>query len=55
MEINRIQAKELAKILVPQKVTLLLGARRVGKSILIEKFLDKYKGAFLGYLLNATS
>ena len=50
MEINRIQAKELAKILVPQKVTLLLGARRVGKSILIEKFLDKYKGAFL--LLN---
>ena len=50
MEINRIQAKKLAKILVPQKVTLLLGARRVGKSILIEKFLDKYKGAFL--LLN---
>jgi predicted AAA+ superfamily ATPase len=50
MEINRIQAKELAKILVPQKVTLLLGARRVGKSILIEKFLDKYKGPFL--LLN---
>ena len=50
MEIIRIQEKELAKILMPQKVTLLLGARRVGKSILIENFLEKYKGSFL--LLN---
>lgn len=50
MEIIRIQEKELAKMLMPQKVTLLLGARRVGKSILIENFLEKYKGSFL--LLN---
>jgi predicted AAA+ superfamily ATPase len=50
MEIIRTQEKELAKMLMPQKVTLLLGARRVGKSILIENFLEKYKGAFL--LLN---
>jgi len=50
MEIIRTQEKELAKILMPQKVTLLLGARRVGKSILIENFLEKFKGSFL--LLN---
>lgn len=50
MEIIRTQEKELAKILMPQKVTLLLGARRVGKSILMENFLKKYKGSFL--LLN---
>jgi predicted AAA+ superfamily ATPase len=50
MEIIRTQEKELAKMLMPQKVTLLLGARRVGKSILIENFLEKYMGAFL--LLN---
>ena len=50
MEIIRTQEKELTKILMPQKVTLLLGARRVGKSILIENFLEKYKGSFL--LLN---
>jgi AAA+ ATPase superfamily predicted ATPase len=47
MEIIRTQEKELAKILMPQKVTLLLGARRVGKSILIENFLEKFKGSFL--------
>jgi predicted AAA+ superfamily ATPase len=45
-----VQEKELNKLLMPQKVTLLLGARRVGKSILIENFLEKYKGSFL--LLN---
>ena len=50
MEIIRTQEKELTKILMPQKVTLLLGARRVGKSILIENFLEKFKGSFL--LLN---
>jgi hypothetical protein len=50
MEIIRTQEKEITKILMPQKVTLLLGARRVGKSILIENFLEKYKGSFL--LLN---
>lgn len=50
MEINRSQEKELSKLLLPQKVTLLLGARRVGKSILIEKFLEQYNGTYL--LLN---
>jgi predicted AAA+ superfamily ATPase len=50
MEIIRTQEKEITKILMPQKVTLLLGARRVGKSILIENFLEKYKDSFL--LLN---
>lgn len=50
MEIVRSQEKALGKLLMPQKVTLLLGARRVGKSILIEKFLETYKGSFL--LLN---
>lgn len=50
MEITRTQEKELAKLLVPQKVTLLLGARRVGKSRLIEKFLENYKSPYL--LLN---
>jgi hypothetical protein len=50
MEINRIQEQELNKMLIPQKVTLLLGARRVGKSVLIEKFLEKYEKPYL--LLN---
>lgn len=47
MEINRILEKELSKTLIPQKVTLLLGARRVGKSVLIEKFLEKYDAPYL--------
>lgn len=50
MEINRIQEQELNKMLIPQKVTLLLGARRVGKSVLLEKFLEKYEKPYL--LLN---
>ena len=47
MDINRIQQTELLKSLKPQKVTLLLGARRVGKSMLIENFLKNYKRPFL--------
>lgn len=47
MEITRIQENELLKSLKPQKVTLLLGARRVGKSMLIEHFLKNYKRPFL--------
>lgn len=47
MEFNRIQQKTLAKYIKPQKVTLLLGARRVGKSILLEHFLQNYKRPFL--------
>lgn len=43
MEIVRIQETELLKSLKPQKVTLLLGARRVGKSVLLQQLLDKYK------------
>ena len=47
MEINRIQQIELRKSLKPQKVTLLLGARRVGKSVLIEALLKSYKRPYL--------
>lgn len=47
MEIARIQLDELLKSLKPQKVTLLLGARRVGKSILLESLLKNYKRPYL--------
>jgi predicted AAA+ superfamily ATPase len=47
VDINRIQQEELLKSLKPQKVTLLLGARRVGKSMLIETLLKRYKRPFL--------
>ncbi len=47
MEFNRIQQEALEKYIKPQKVTLLLGARRVGKSILIEQFLSQYKKPYL--------
>lgn len=47
MEIIRFQIAELLKSLKPQKVTLLLGARRVGKSVLIETFLANYKRPYL--------
>lgn len=47
MEILRIQQEELLKSLKPQKVTLLLGARRVGKSVLIENLLKNYKRPYL--------
>jgi predicted AAA+ superfamily ATPase len=47
VDINRIQQEELLKSLKPQKVTLLLGARRVGKSMLIETLLKSYKRPFL--------
>ena len=50
MEINRIQLDNLQKSLKPQKVTLLLGARRVGKSKLIDALLTNYKKPYL--LLN---
>ena len=47
MDFLRTQQKVLAKSLKPQKVTLLLGARRVGKSILLEQFLANYKHPYL--------
>lgn len=47
MEITRIQEIELLKSLKPQKVTLLLGARRVGKSVLLQHLLNKYKRPYL--------
>lgn len=47
MEINRVQQVELLKSLKHQKVTLLLGARRVGKSVLIEALLKSYKRPYL--------
>lgn len=47
MDFNRYQLDKLTRSLKPQKVTLLLGARRVGKSVLIEKYLSKYKRPYL--------
>lgn len=47
MEITRIQQAELLKRLKPQKVLLLLGARRVGKSQLLQNFLKAYKRPYL--------
>lgn len=47
MDFIRTQQKALVKALKPQKVVLLLGARRVGKSILLEQFLENYKRPFL--------
>ena len=47
MDIIRIQQTELLRSLKPQKVTLLLGARRVGKSMLIESLLKNYKRLYL--------
>lgn len=50
MEIIRNQLADLQNSLKAQKVTLLLGARRVGKSILIESLLKTYSKPYL--LLN---
>lgn len=50
MEIIRNQLTDLQNSLKAQKVTLLLGARRVGKSILIESLLKTYSKPYL--LLN---
>jgi predicted AAA+ superfamily ATPase len=47
MEFDRTQQNTLEKYIKPQKVTLLLGARRVGKSILLDQFLKDYKRPYL--------
>lgn len=47
MEIERLQLENLKKSLKPQKVTILLGARRVGKSVLIDTFLKDYNRPYL--------
>lgn len=47
MELHRTQLEDLKNTLKPQKVTILLGARRVGKSVLIETLLNSYKQPFL--------
>lgn len=47
MEIVRTQQAELLRRLKPQKVVLLLGARRVGKSQLLQNFLKDYKRPYL--------
>ncbi len=47
MDIRRLQQEALAKALKPQKVTILLGARRVGKSVLLQNFLSAYKRPYL--------
>lgn len=47
MDIVRLQQDDLLKSLKPQKVVLLLGARRVGKSMLIDMLLKNYNRPFL--------
>ncbi|HEY1040880.1 MAG TPA: ATP-binding protein [Bacteroidia bacterium] len=47
MDIVRLQVDDLMKSLKPQKVVLLLGARRVGKSVLLEMLLKNYKRPYL--------
>lgn len=47
MDIQRLQMDDVLKSLKPQKVVLLLGARRVGKSMLIDMLLQKYKRPYL--------
>ncbi len=47
MDIIRSQLTELQDSMKPQKVTLLLGARRVGKSILIETLLQNYNAPYI--------
>jgi uncharacterized protein len=44
MIIERLQEKILVKNITKQKVTILLGARRVGKTSLLKKIFSKYDG-----------
>ena len=45
--IKRAISKNFSKKVLPNKVLVLLGARRVGKTELINKYLENYKGNFL--------
>ncbi|OYU97267.1 MAG: ATPase [Bacteroidetes bacterium B1(2017)] len=47
MEIERSLEKELVKYIKPNKVLVLLGARRVGKTKLLEEFLSKTEEKYL--------
>ena len=42
--INRYYSNKILKLLVPNKVLVIYGPRRVGKTTLVEKFLEGYKG-----------
>lgn len=44
MEIKRIQESHIVNNITKQKVTILLGARRVGKTSLLKKILNNYSG-----------
>lgn len=48
--INRIIEKQVIESLIPNKVVILLGPRRVGKTILIKQIIDKLEEPYL--LLN---
>ncbi len=45
--IERLHEKNIEKHLVPQKVLLLLGARRTGKTVLIQKILEREEEPYL--------
>ena len=47
MYIPQHQLKNLKKLLLPNKVLIILGPRRCGKTTLIKKFLEKVKEKFL--------
>lgn len=45
--ITRILEKEIEDRMLPNKVIVLLGARRVGKTVLIKEICEKYDGKYL--------
>ncbi|MBP5457576.1 MAG: ATPase, partial [Paludibacteraceae bacterium] len=53
MAIERTLKHQIAARIKPQKVMLIFGARRVGKTLLLREILDEFKGKKL--LLNGES
>ncbi len=51
MKISRLLLPQLAKRVTPGEVTVVYGARRVGKTTLVKEFLSSYQGKYL--FLNA--
>jgi predicted AAA+ superfamily ATPase len=45
--IDRIIESQIRESLIPNKVVVLLGPRRVGKTILIEQILEKVEEPYL--------
>ncbi len=44
MTIDRALQKKIAMRLTPNKVVLIFGARRVGKTVMLKKIVDDYAG-----------